>query len=372
MKTFKTTVSFLTLFLILTISSNTFAQDAPAEEKEEPKFTFAGSIDTYFHASLNTEETAPGTSFANLKGFSLGMVDLIASYGGEKVGFTADVIFGPRGVESIFGPSATGQKIINQMYAYYKFNNSLTLNLGQFNTFVGMETITPIPNTHYSTSYLFTNGPFNHTGLRLDIATESGFGAKLAIMNPTDIVEFNPVGTYTLGAQLGITKDNGGAYLNFLFGDPDGNDATDSNNIYGDLFQVDLTTSWSLGDKFTLGANASFRSLPYETSGLDGTSFMGVALYPKLSLTENFALALRAEHFIAKNYYPVVGPFGLDTNGDGSVTALTLSGNLTSGGLRIIPEIRLDNMKEDAYTKKDSTDPTKTMLTFNLAAVYSF
>ena len=94
--------------------------------------------------------------------------------------------------------------------------------MGQFNTFVGYEVISPAINFHYSTSYLFSWGPFNHTGLRADFAFGNGIVAKLAVMNPTDIVEFNPVNTYTLGAQIGKTSDAGGIWFNFLYGDQDG------------------------------------------------------------------------------------------------------------------------------------------------------
>jgi len=355
---------------------------AYGQEDSTKTFNFSGSIDTYFHSSLNTEEDAPGTSFSNLNGFALGMVNLIGSYQGEKVGFTADLVFGPRGYDAVFGSTYSfagnpsfGQRIVNQLFAYYKVSDAITINLGQFNTFVGMETITPVPNTHYSTSYLFTNGPFNHTGLKVDFNFESGFVAKLAIMNPTDLVEFNPVDTYTLGAQVGYANDNGGLYLNFLYGDPDGNTDGDDFNIYGNLFQADLTTSWDVSEIFSIGANASFRNLPYESSSTgDATSFYGIALYPKLTLSENFALALRAEHFAIKNGYPVVTPFGLDDNGDGSVNEFTLSGNLTHGNLRVIPELRLDAMSEDTFIKKNSdpVSPTKTMIGFTLAAVYQF
>jgi hypothetical protein len=382
MKTLQTTIRHVAcIAFLLVISYNALLAQETATtttttteetKEEEPKFTLSGSIDTYFHLS-NREEWAPGTSFANMKGFGLGMANLIASYGGDKAGFTADLAFGPRGYDAVFGPSYTGQRIINQMFAYYKFNKAVTLNLGQFNTFVGMETITPVPNTHYSTSYLFTNGPFNHTGARLDIAAESGFVAKLAIMNPTDIVELNPVDTYTLGAQLGYTKDSGGAWLNLLYGDPDGNEDTDPDNVYGSLFQIDLTSGWNLGETFYLGLNTSMRSLPFEDSADgDASSFFGVALYPKLTLSESFALGLRAEHFQIKNYYPAAG-IGYDADGKGSVNAFTLSGNYTSGNLRFIPEIRFDSMAEDTFTTKgDTPEASKSMLTFNLAAVYKF
>jgi hypothetical protein len=228
MKTFKTNVSFLSLFLILTISTNTFAQEE--EAKEEPTFSFSGSIDTYFHTTFNTRNiyygdmNASSTSFADGKGFALGMANFIASYSGEKVGFVGDIVLGPRGRGAIFGTGDgdTGQGIINQLYAYYNFNEKLKFNLGQFNTYLGYEVISPTINFHYSTSYLFSWGPFNHTGARLDFDSGNGFGAKLGVMNPTDILEFNPINTYTLGAQLSYSGDAGGVYLNFLLGDQDG------------------------------------------------------------------------------------------------------------------------------------------------------
>src|SRR5262245_38904082 len=78
---------------------------AEGEEKKEDEktFTLSGSIDTYARTSFgtmnpfSTSPYAPSTSFADLKGFGLGMVNLVASYGGEKAGFTADMVFGPRG-----------------------------------------------------------------------------------------------------------------------------------------------------------------------------------------------------------------------------------------------------------------------------------
>jgi hypothetical protein len=358
--------------------------DTTTTKEEEKTFTLSGSIDTYFHKSLGTKEMAPGTSFANLKGFSLGMVNLIAAYQGEKSGFVADLVLGPRGYDAVFGsatwsfpggsPTNNGQRIINQMYAYVKLGKAVTVNLGQFNTFVGYETITPVPNFHYSCSYLFTNGPFNHTGLRADFDLGGGFVGKLAIMNPTDIVEFNPVSTYTGGLQFGYANDDGSIYLNALYGDPDGKDKDYEDptaNIFDKLFQIDLTTGWTLSDMFYIGANASMRSIAMKAGG-DDAQFMGIALYPKLTLSESFALGLRAEHFVAKGGYGVVAPFTL-VNGKGNVTEFTLSGNYTVGSLRIIPEVRIDAMSENSYTKdNDAATPTKTMTSVNLAAVYKF
>jgi hypothetical protein len=383
---------FVLTVTLLTLSLAAFSQDSAT-------FTLSGSVDAYFHTSLGTQNAypftedgigttyGPSTSFADLKGFSLGMVNLVASYAGEKSGFVGDVVFGPRGQAAVFG-TASGQAIVNQLYAYYKFNDNFTLNLGQFNTFLGYEVISPAVNFHYSTSYLFSWGPFNHTGLRADFAFGEGMVAKLAIMNPTDVVEFNPVNTYTLGGQIGYTNDKGGVWLNVLYGDQDGKLDSDKDAIgtesAGTLFQWDVTTSWNLSETFSLGFNVSQQTMgegefindsgDTEDAGNDNTSFLGAAIYPKLTLSESFAIGLRAEYFaISKGH---LGIIGLDGEGDGNVMAFTLSGNWKVGGLTFIPEVRIDKTSEDSfYTLKDNGatyEPKDLLTTINLAAVYKF
>jgi len=351
-------------------------------------FTLSGSVDTYVHTSLgirNGASYAPSTSFSNLRGFGLGMVNLIGSYQGEKVGFTADLVFGPRGYDAVFANTYSNQRIVNQMFAYVKLGKAVTLNLGQFNTFLGYEVISPTLNFNYSTSYMFSWGPFNHTGLRADFDLGGGLIAKLAVMNPTDFVEFNPVKAVTLGAQVGYTNDNGGIWFNFLYGDQDGKlkDVSAPNDTLstGTLFQGDITTGWSISDAFYLGVNATYRTLAKGeqstaasqgdpiTDTDSGQGFMGVAIYPKLTLSDNFALGLRAEYFAVKKGY--IAPFGLDAKGDGSVIDLTLSGNIKVGGLTIIPEVRIDKTSEDSYMDDDGK--AKDMIpSLTLAAVYKF
>lgn len=374
------------------LSVSAYAQDST-------RFTFGGSVDTYFHSSFGQRNAypmdgntpagtvAPNSAFANGKGFALGMVNLIASYAGEKVGFTADVVFGPRGQDAVFG-SWSGQKIVNQLFVYYKLGNAVTLNLGQFNTFLGYEVISPAVNFHYSTSYLFSWGPFSHTGLRADFEFGNGFSGKLAIMNPTDLVEFNPINTYTAGLQLGKTTDAGGIWFNFVYGDQDGklNADIDPNGASsaGKLFQADITTGWNLSDAFYLGLNASYQVVGEgETvtngsvagAGNDNSSFAGVAIYPKFNLSESFALGLRAEYFTIKNGHLDI--IGLDDNGDGSVMEFTLSANYKVGGFTFIPEFRIDKTSENSFYQENEignlSGPDKTLFpTLNLAAVYKF
>lgn len=387
MKTNK--ICFSLLFALL-MSSTAFSQDADTTSA----FSLAGSIDVYARTAFGSENYmlggyGPSSAFANLKGFSLGMANLIASYNGEKAGFVADLVFGPRGKDAVFAEEGfTGQRIINQMYGYLKVSDAVTFNLGQFNTFLGYEVISPTVNVNYSTSYLFSYGPFTHTGLRADFNFGNGMVGKLAVMNPTDMLEFNPVNTYTLGAQIGKESDAGGVWLNLIYGDQDGKLDEDDNpfddegdlvSSAGSLFQVDLTLGYNLSENFYLGFNTSFQTVAageeftapgsIRDSDGDATSFYGFAVYPKFTLSDAFALGLRGEYFSEKKGH--LGIIGLDDKGDGSVVALTASGNISVGNLMLIPEIRFDKTSENSFLNKDG-DLTDSMVSLIFAAVYKF
>jgi hypothetical protein len=88
-----------------------------------------------------------------------------------------------------------------------------------------------------------------------------------------------------------------------------------------------------------------------------------------LTLSESFALGLRAEYFSIKNGH--LGIIGLDDNGDGSVMEFTLSGNYKVGGFTFIPEFRIDTTTEDSFIDKDGEFATM-MPSLLMAAVYKF
>ena len=154
----------LLLALLTVFSFKANAQES--EEKEEKKFSITGSIDAYYRVNLNAPNggedgaPAPGTSFADLPGFSLGMANAIFAYEGEKVGFVADLVYGPRGEDATFLSGALrpdgSSNIVNQLYAYWNVSDKVTLTFGNFNTFLGYEVISPTGNFNYSTSYLFS------------------------------------------------------------------------------------------------------------------------------------------------------------------------------------------------------------------------
>lgn len=341
---------------LLTLMFTLMMLNSYAQIQLDSSFTVNGSVDTYFRTNFNSTNDAtnggtiaPGTSFANLPGFSLGMFNLIGSYEGKKAGFTADLVFGPRGVDAVFG-SEGSTNIVNQLFAYWNVSKKVTLTLGNFNTFLGYEVISPAANFNYSTSYMFSYGPFSHTGLKADIDLGKGFSFMGAVLNPTDFTDFNPFGSQALagGFQLGYENDKGGAWLNTIISDG--------------FYQIDLTTGWQATEKVYVGLNATTAK----------ESFSGVALYLQVATSDALSLGVRGEYF--KDSGIGVVDLDLDDDNDESVFDITLSANYKVGNLTIIPEVRLDAFSQDIVIPdfEKITTVEKSLASFVLAAVYSF
>ena len=224
--------------LLFTLSSAFIYAQEEEDSTPEPTFNFSGTVDTYFRSSFTEDPVAPGTSFANLNGFALGMANFIVSYEGEKSGFVADVVFGPRGSDAVFGSVGNSSELVNQLYAYYNLADGVTVTLGNFNTFLGYEVISPAANFNYSTSYMFSYGPFSHTGMKLDFSVSDDVSIMVGVFNQTDQTEANYDRYTAFGAQLGLY----GQYINFLGGE--------------DYTQIDFTGGFDLSDSFFLGINA--------------------------------------------------------------------------------------------------------------------
>ena len=82
-------------------------------------------------------------------------------------------------------------------------------------------------------------------------------------------------------------------------------------------------------------------------------------------------LGLRGEFFgEANGGAGAIGAY--DSEGDATVFVTTLSANINIGNLTLIPEFRLDSASEDATFLDASLDPSSSLSSFLLAAVYSF
>jgi hypothetical protein len=339
-----------TLTLLLT-SIVLSAQD-DAKETTEKKFSLSGSVDAYYQTYISAPDDAGatfGTAFADQTGFAIGMGNIIASYENGKVGAVLDLVTGPRGAGATFSNDIV-DGIVNQAYAYWNVSENTTLTFGRFNTFLGYEVIAPAANFNYSTSYLFSSGPFSHVGLKADFALSDDFSLMLAVMNPWDTNNTSTTGEYSFGAQLGYS----GQFLNLYY---------DSGNNGGLGFEVDYTGGFDISDDFFLGINAAYNDN-------DGSGFYGAALYPQYATSDDLSIGLRGEYFALH---------GDEDNVDyPSVLGLTLTGSYTvDSNLIIKPEFRLDSLTDadgGLYGNVIDNDgaAASSLSAFTLAAIYTF
>lgn len=332
------------------------------EEKENP-LEITGSVDTYWKYDFSGYKDADGTSnirtsFADEQNsISIGMIDVALSQTVGKASFVGEFSFGPRSFKSIplFQPDNDLDDVyvgIQNLHASYAFTDVFSMTAGFMGTFVGYEVISPAGNFNYSTSYLFSYGPFQNSGVKADFAISDRFSFMVGLFNDWNAYQdFN--GVSDLGAQLYFKPVDGwDIYVNFVTGDPSGT-------------IIDLTTGWQITDDFYLGLNAA----DYTAKGENAGGYSGVALYPQYSFGEVFELGIRYENFSEKKYKDDAGE-DVDTE---TVNAITLTAGLNAGPLRVIPEIRLDGWTDERYySNPEGTEPSKTASQFLLAVVYAF
>ncbi|WP_442794952.1 porin [Pelobium manganitolerans] len=340
------------IYTIIAILFTGYIANAQTDSTSTP-LEISGSIDTYFKYDFAKTSNIP-TSFVNEQNsISLGMIDVALKKTTGKASFVGELSFGPRSESSI----PVGNFHIQNLYASYAFTDQFSMTAGYMGTFVGYEVISPVPNFNYSTSYLFANGPFQNAGIKANYRFSDRFSVMAGLFNDWNVYQ-DLNGFSSFGAQVFVSPVEGwSAYLNVLTGT-----SASGKGTYGSGTVLDLTTTYQLTKKVMVGLNAA--DYDQGTSTPDGTEYSGLAIYPQYSFTDNFALGLRGEYFKYKDVGAVEGE---------SITAFTLTANLKAGGLRFIPELRLDNSKTNTFgfVKSDGT-ATKTASQLSLALVYAF
>jgi len=346
-------------FLLLLLAASAFsyaskAQDTVKTTADAPLVLY-GSVDTYYKDDLSGHANIPTSFASDNNSVSIGMIDLGLKKTVGNASFVGELSFGPRGQEQSLPNS--GNYHIQNLYVSYNLTSKLSATAGYMSTFIGYEVISPTGNFNYSTSYLFTNGPFQNAGFKLTYAFSDKVSLMAGIFNDQWNAYTSQHDVSTFGAQLTITPvKNWTAYLNVATGPTSGT-------------ELDLTTAYQITTAFKLGLNAATFSPSHYGGG-----FSGVALYPQLAVSKVVTLGLREEYFKAKTVdagstYVLAGPLP-----GGSVIGSTLTANIKAGPLTFIPEVRLDNVNKKQYSTftDSSLAPTASASQFVLAAVYAF
>jgi hypothetical protein len=360
--------------------SSAFSQDS--SEAKSP-LLISGFVDAYYRFNLSNPKSDQGfnnfTSFTNShNSFELGMASLKLEHSMGKVGFVADLGFGKRAAEFSYNERLTSTTVsipdpadlpadvdaavvqnnefaIKQAYITYSPTTNLKLTAGSWATHVGYELVDAPLNRNYSMSYMFSYGPFFHTGLKADFtAGKSGF--MVGVANPTDLKSASFSQKFGI-AQYSYGGDKIKLYLNYVGGNWGGVQR---------MKQVDAVVTGAVSDMFSIGYNGTvnfnkYRDQDGKYDG-DASKWWGSALYLNVDPTSAFGLTLRGEYFDNKDEV-----LALPT----SVFETTLSLNFKINGLTIIPELRLDNAKEEAFIKRDGTTQ-KSSVSALVAAVYKF
>ncbi len=351
------------IFLAATAAMGFFVSQA---QDSTMKVNYSGGLDGYYRYNFNNQQNNY-TSFTNSQSsFELGMATLRADATAMsgKVGATVDLGFGRRAEEFSYndGTNKNGfssLSFLKQAYLSYAPIKNLKFTAGKFATHVGYEMLDAPLNRNYSMSYMFTNGPFFHTGLKADIVA-GPIGLMVGLTNYTDQTTAT-TSTKNFIAQVSYVSkgEKIKAYLNYsgFAGADSGKNPSGLKSVH----QIDAVVNAIISKKFSIGYNGTLQSRQ-PIVGSSG-NWIGNALYVNYDPTASVGLTLRSE-FISddkKVYFTTKNIF-----------ANTLSLNYKVGPLTIIPELRYESAENTIYLKKDGTTGTKSAISGLLAVVYKF
>lgn len=337
-----------------------FAQDSTA--KQTSSLTISGSADMYYRYDFGKSKTNNLTSFtASHNSFELGMASIKFDYSTDKVEMVADLGFGKRAQEFSYNDEGV-LAAVKQLYLSYSATGWLKVTAGSWATHVGYELVDAYANRNYSMSYMFTNGPFFHTGLKAEVSTgKSGF--MVGVVNPTDF-KYIPDGYINrkfLIAQYSFSAgDVFKGYLNYA-----GGQWFDTSKSK----QFDVVVTSKVSNKVNLAFNGTVSNMNQYLgkNEFDGyRNWWGAAGYLNYDPSDKLGFTLRGEYFSDKN-----GLKYADLAGNGSIFATTLSAQIKTGNLILIPEFRVDAANKEIFTK-GSGATTKTSANALVAAVYQF
>lgn len=359
------------LLLFLSVSAFSLASKAQDTVKttSDAPLIITGSADAYYKYDFAKHPNIQTSFASDQNSISIGMLDLGLKKKVGKASFVGELAFGPRGqyqsIPNGDGASANGGNSfhIQNLYLSYDVTDAFNLTAGYMATYIGYEVISPVSNFNYSTSYLFSAGPFQNAGFKATYTFSPAVSLMAGIFNDNWNTYTSNSATpevSTFGAQLMVVPVKGWtAYINLATG-----------KYSGTIF--DLTTTYQITDAFKLGLNAATKS------GAGALNYEGAALYPQLAVSKAVTVGVREEYFKVKSgqlggegAVPVpLTDIGISSGN--SVMSTTLTVAFKSGPLTFMPEFRFDNTKNtDQFTKSDGT-ATKNASQFLLAAVYAF
>jgi hypothetical protein len=432
-------LTLLTLMMVGLVW-NTKAQDSTAAPAvDDGKLTLSGYLDTYYNHAFNNPKSGSllgpglaGRAFdRTVDQFSLGLVQMKATYSSSKVDIVADLTFGPNAelgnfgnvnaqgyttgsvnlytnptVANLYGTSAA----IKQAYGTWKATSKLSFTVGQFGTHIGYEVIDAPVNYHYSLSNLFNNGPFYHVGAKANYAVSDKISVMAGLVNNWDNL-FDNNKQKSIIAQVYLKpKDGLNVYLNYIGGNGDdtylttigvgpGGLGTAISNVNKGNYNrhlYDVTAGYQLTTKFYVGLNAAYGYYVADNKGTENSikaytvamsnkfkdssktklDWGGVALYLNYTIKDWLSIGVRAEHF--EDYWGVryigfVGGAGVSGKPGAVNNSITITAPITlaNGHFIVKPEFRFDGSDQYIYEDRNGNG-IKEQKTIGLATIFKW
>jgi len=351
------------------------AAHAPAAP---PPIAITGSIDGYYRYNLDGA-TNNITSFTNsINSFELGMASIRGDHSFGKGGVTVDLGFGRRAAEYSYNDSSTKNNLfaLKQIFATYQASSKIKITFGKWGTHVGYEVLDAYSNRNYSMDYMFSFGPFFHTGIKADVTIDSNWSYMLGVANPTDF-STTTSSTKVLLGQLSHTNKAGTwkEFLNYQgyygISTPYLINSVTGYGMYKSLSQADLVINGTLNKKWGIGFNGTYQVVQDSTS----KNWYAAAVYLNYDPKPTLGFTFRGEYLSDKDGIKLnhAAFSSVPANVSGvNVFDLTLSATWKIDNcLTIIPEIRYDNSSENIFSKSDAS-ATKSTVSALVAAVYKF
>jgi hypothetical protein len=297
------------------------------------------------------------------------------------VGFRTDLTYGFSGPEvnqstADTGDTQSSQFDVQQGYVSYNapIGTGLQLDFGKFTTHIGAEVIDGYDgwNNNFSRSFLFSFGPFTHTGIRASYAISDMISVLGMVANGWDNTVDNNDGK-TLGAQIAITpSDNVSILLNWISGqEAIGNQVAFSNDtttMFDTVVDVAFTNSTSAQVNLAYGWTAN------GAAGTRGDAeWWGISTIVRHNYNKWFSINLRGQVFNDLDGTRAASAATLPTGQGQELWAITVTPEVrVNQNMVVRMEFRHDHSSRNAFFGSGAGDTKDTQNTVAVNALFYF
>lgn len=340
---------------------------------EGPDFEFLGGASVFFQKDFNGQSRSAGRSLERPNDqIALEWAELSVRRSVAPVDIRLDLLFGE--IASRLSVEDDPTKNLGQAYFSYSPTAlpEFTFKAGKFYSWMGLERVRPVDNLNVSRSFAFNYGlPIWHQGVLLSYQIwPEALTAGFAVVNGW---------SGALSSETNKSQSMGGFLethwiygLDLRYGFISGNELENPNQVRQ---AHELRASYFVNDWLSIAMDLLYGSqshAPIE-SGETNASWLGWALYGRVSPSKNLAFALRFERFEDRSGFALNSFTEVDPDLAQSISAVTLTSSYEFdpsflGRL----EYRMDKSDRSGFFVSREGTPTDFDNTLSVQAIAEF